>query len=355
MAGDWIPWAKPTLYGDEIDTVVDALRSTWISGGPYVDAFEDEIARRLDSPYAIAVSNGTTALHLAFLGLGIGPGDEVIVPGFTFVAAANMALAVGANLVFADVDPSTWLLEPASVARLISPRTRAIVVVHLYGNVADMDALLEIAGEHRTAVVEDAAEAAFCRHKGRFAGTMGDVGTLSFQATKTITTGEGGMVLTGDEQMFRRMLLLRDHGMRQDKRYWHDVVGYNYRLTNLQAALGCAQLRHLDTIRAERARVHRTYRNCLAGINNFQQQVFDKDVDALLDLCGTDRQRRLRYCEARGSSRCDNAHHERTRNRDPPGFLSLECTIPLQLSRVTECATYRGKRDLAADLPIPVR
>jgi perosamine synthetase len=258
------------------------LRSTWISGGPYVGAFEKEMALRLGSPYAIAVSNGTTALHLALLGLGIGPGDEVVVPAFTFVAAANMALAAGANLVFADVDPFTWLIEPVSVARVISPRTRAIVAVHLYGNVADMDALAEIASEHRTALVEDAAEACFSRYKGRSAGTMGHVGTLSFQATKTITTGEGGMVLTPDERMFRRMVLLRDHGMRQDKRYWHDVVGYNYRLTNLQAALGCAQLRHLETIRTERARVHQTYRDCLADIDNFQQQVFREGVDALL-------------------------------------------------------------------------
>jgi perosamine synthetase len=282
MAREWIPWAKPALYGDEADAVVDALRSTWISGGPYVDAFEKEMALRLGSPYAIAVSNGTTALHLALLGLGIGPGDEVVVPAFTFVAAANMALAAGANLVFADVDPFTWLIEPVSVARVISPRTRAIVAVHLYGNVADMDALAEIASEHRTALVEDAAEACFSRYKGRSAGTMGHVGTLSFQATKTITTGEGGMVLTPDERMFRRMVLLRDHGMRQDKRYWHDVVGYNYRLTNLQAALGCAQLRHLETIRTERARVHQTYRDCLADTDNFQQQVFREGVDALL-------------------------------------------------------------------------
>jgi perosamine synthetase len=282
MPNDWIPWAKPTLYGDEVGAVTDALSSTWISGGAFVDEFEREVARALDSPYAIAVSNGTTALHLALLGLGIGPGDEVVVPGFTFAAAASMALAVGAKLIFADVDPLTWGIDPASVAKVVTPRTRAIVAVHLYGNVSEMDALLEIAAGYGAAVIEDAAEAAFSTYKGRAAGTMGRVGTLSFQATKTITTGEGGMVLTADEGLHRRMLLFRDHGMRKDKRYWHDVVGYNFRLTNIQAAIGCAQLKHLPAIRAERARVHRAYRRHLSGLNSFREQLIPESVDAVL-------------------------------------------------------------------------
>lgn len=279
---EWIPYAVPTLMGDEAQMVTDALRSTWISGGAYVEKFEQEIARLSGVPYAIAVSNGTTALHLALLGLGIGPGDEVVVPNFTFAAAANVTIAVGARIVTADVDTDTWCLDPNSAERAITPRTRAIIAVHLYGNVAEMDALTALARQRGIALVEDAAEAAFSLYRGRAAGTIGQIGTLSFHASKTITTGEGGMVMTADHDLYERMTLLRSHGMRRRKPYWHEVAGYNFRLTNLQAALGCAQLKQLDTIRKERARVHHTYRRLLRDVSGFRQQVFPETVDTLL-------------------------------------------------------------------------
>lgn len=268
------PWSKPTMFGNEKGLVLEALESTWISGGPFVDRLEREFSELLGVSEAIAVSNGTTALHLANLGLNIGPDDEVIFPAFSFVAAYNMTIAVGAKPIFADVNIDTWLLDPDQIEPLITPRTKAIVPVHLYGNVADMSAICEIADAHGVSVIEDSAEAAFSCYKGRYAGTIGDVGTFSFHATKTITTGEGGMVVTNDREMADRMRVLRDHGMRKDKRYWHDVVGYNFRMTNMQAALGCAQLQHLDTIRSERARIHETYRKYLAAISQVRPQKF---------------------------------------------------------------------------------
>ena len=277
-----IPWARSTLFGTEEPLVLDALRSTWISGGPYVERLEQTIADRMRVRHAIAVSNGTTAIELALRGLNFEAGAEVIVPGFTFVAAANMVLSLGLTPLYADITPDTWLLDPAEIHRLRTPRTRAVMPVHLYGNVADMDGIAAAASEWGLDVIEDAAEASFSRHQGRFAGTIGRVGTFSFHATKTITTGEGGMVVTADDALAARCRILRDHGMRKDKRYWHDVIGHNFRLTNLQAAIGCGQLQALDQIVAERLSIHEGYKARLSDLPGVKLQHFNKNVEPVV-------------------------------------------------------------------------
>jgi perosamine synthetase len=282
VRGQGIPWARPTLSGSEEPLVLDALRSSWISGGPYVDRLEQEVADRMGIGHAVAVSNGTTALELALRALHLERGAEVIVPGFTFVAAANMVLSLGLTPLYADVKPDTWLLDPAEIHRLGTARTKAVIPVHLYGNVADMDAIGAAASERGLDVVEDAAEAAFSRQRGRCAGTFGRLGTFSFHATKTITTGEGGMVVTADDALAARCRTLRDHGMRKDKRYWHDVVGFNFRLTNLQAAIGCGQLQALDRILAERRAIHDGYKARLSGVNRIKLQAFDQQVNPVV-------------------------------------------------------------------------
>jgi perosamine synthetase len=275
-----IPWAMPQFWGRESEYVVDALSSTWISGGPYVDRLEAECARYLGTPHAIATSNGTTALHLAYLALGIGPGDEVIVPGFAFMAAANVALHLRATPVFADVDPESWCLTAAHVRQRLSARTKAVVPVHTYGNVCDMQPLLALAAEHDVAVIEDAAEAFGSRYRGQMAGTLGTLGTYSLHATKTITTGEGGLVVTSRDDLLRPMRLYRSHGV-GERRYWHEVPGHNFRLTNLQAALGCAQLEQIGRIRDARRRMFASYARHLGGMPGVRMQHFAATVDAV--------------------------------------------------------------------------
>ena len=282
LKSTFIPWAKPTFFGNEKDYVADALSSTWISGGAYVERLEADLPEILGARFGVTVSNGTAALHLALLAIGIGQGDEVIVPGYTFAAAANMVLAVGATPVYADVNPATWLLDAGALEPLITPRTKAVIPVHLYGNVAAMREIMDLAEGRSIPVIEDTAEAIFSKYNDRHAGTFGTLGTLSFQATKTITTGEGGMVLTDDRELHERMVLLRDHGMRREKRYWHDMVGYNFRMTNLQAALGCAQLEKMDHICRERHRVHAAYRKNLADESRIKEQYFERGVAPVL-------------------------------------------------------------------------
>ena len=244
-----LPVAEPSLGEKELLYVSDCIASNWISStGKYVGRFESLFADYCGSPYAVATSSGTTALHLALLALGICKGDEVIVPSLTFIATANAVTYTGATPVFIDSEPGTWNINPEKIEEAITPNTKEIIPVHLYGRPADMDPILEIARSHNLAVIEDAAEAHGADYKGRKVGSMGDIGIFSFFGNKIITTGEGGMVVTKDPYLAEQIRLLRDHGMSTSKRYWHTVLGYNYRLTNIQAAIGVAQVERIETI-----------------------------------------------------------------------------------------------------------
>ena len=282
IINEMIPWGKPCFGGKEKDYVLSALDSTWISGGEFVNKFESEFASLIGTKYAVTTSNGTAALHLALLAAGIRPGDEVIVPGFTFVAPANMAIQMGAKPVYVDIDPKTWCIDVSKVKKSITGKTKAIIPVHIYGNVCEMEALVKITKDNGIYLIEDVAEAALSKYRGKFAGSFGDLSCFSFQATKTITMGEGGAVLTNDEKLSERMRIMRSHGMRQDKRYWHDVVGYNYRLTNLQAALGYAQLQNADKIINEKARVHKRYLENLSDLPGIELQHISKEVEPVI-------------------------------------------------------------------------
>lgn len=276
-----IPWAQPEFWGNEQKYVDEALQSTWISGGHFLDRFELDFAKYCGKPFAISASNGTTAIHMAYLGLGIKPGDEIIVPGFAFMAGANIALQMNAQPVFAEVDPNSWCVTAEAIEKCISPRTRLILPVHTYGNVCLMDDILELGKTKNIPVVEDVAEAFTSRYKDKLAGTLADMATYSFQATKIITTGEGGMVITDDKELFERMGLYRSHGMLKT-RYLHEVAGHNFRLTNMQAALGCAQMEHLETIIANRKRVHVTYKKYLEPVEGIKLQYFPPEIDPVL-------------------------------------------------------------------------
>jgi perosamine synthetase len=264
---DFIPIYEPWLGAREEAYVLDAVRSGWISSlGKYVSRFEEMFAAFCGVTNAVSVSNGTTALHLALHALGIGPGDEVIVPALTFVASANAVTYTGATPVFADVDPVTWCIEPHEVARLVTPRTKAVIPVHLYGHPAPMDAINELAAAYNLLVIEDAAEAHGAAVNGKRTGGLGKIGAFSFYANKTITTGEGGMLTTDDGELAARCRLLRDHAMPPQRRYWHEEVGFNYRMTNLQAAVGVAQMERIEEFIQRKRQIAGSYRQGLNGI-----------------------------------------------------------------------------------------
>ncbi|MDM0044622.1 DegT/DnrJ/EryC1/StrS family aminotransferase [Variovorax dokdonensis] len=244
----FIPVYQPDLGGNVKAYVNECIDSSWISGGQgrFVGAFEEAFADRVGSHHAVTVCNGTVALHLALVALGIGPGDEVIVPTLTYIASANAITYTGATPVFVDSRKDTWQIDPEDVRRCITERTRAIMVVHLYGQPCDMSALGEIARQHRLFVVEDCAEAFGSTFQGQHVGTFGDIATFSFYGNKTITTGEGGMVVTNDKTLYDRCRRFRGQGLAAYREYWHDLVGYNYRMTNVAAAIGLAQLERAD-------------------------------------------------------------------------------------------------------------
>ncbi len=244
-----IPIAKPLIGEEEKAAVLDVLDSGMIAQGPRVKAFEDAFAEMCSVNHAIATSNGTTALHVALLAHGIREGDEVITTPFTFIASANSILYTGARPVFVDIDPVTYNLDPEKIEEAITPKTRAILPVHLFGLAADMDPILKIAETHNLTVIEDACQAHGAQYKGQHAGSF-TIGTFSLYPTKNMTSAEGGMIITNDPVVAETCRAIRHHGMR--RRYYHDELGFNFRMTDVHAAIGLAQLGKLDQLNAAR-------------------------------------------------------------------------------------------------------
>jgi perosamine synthetase len=259
-----IPVSRPFISELEVSLVTDAVSSTWVSSiGPYLDQFERMFAEFCGVKHAVAVSNGTVGLHLALVALGIGAGDEVMIPDLTFVATANAVRVAGAVPVFADVSRATYCIDPDSVRRLLTPKTKAIMPVHLYGHPANLPAILEIARARGFFVIEDAAESHGASIGMLRTGAFGHCGVFSFYGNKIITTGEGGAITTNDNELNVRLRHLRDHAMSKDLRYWHTEVGFNYRMTNLQAALGVAQLKQVDQFLNAREEILDSYKKNL--------------------------------------------------------------------------------------------
>jgi perosamine synthetase len=265
-----IPIYKPDLSGNEKRYVNECLDETWISSrGKFVERFEIAIAELVGAGHAVSVHNGTEAAHLALSCAGVKPGDEVIVPTFTYIASVNTITQCGAVPIFAECDPETWQLDPADVVGRMTPRVKAIVPVHLYGGACDMSALCSIAQGAGLKVIEDCCEALGTKLDGRHVGTLGLAGTFSFYGNKTITTGEGGMVVTSDQSLADQMRVVRNQGMSLTRRYWHDRMGYNYRMTNIQAAIGLAQTE----------RVSETLMKKRAVADGYRQRLKDLPVD----------------------------------------------------------------------------
>lgn len=262
-----IPVAMPDLSGNEEKYILKAIRSSWISStGPYVQEFEHKFAELCGTRTAVSVCNGTLALHLALLALDVRPGDDVLVPSLTYVATANVVRYVGAEPVFVDVDPNTWCINPELIEASITRRTRGIIVVHLYGHPADMDAINQVAAIHGLWVLEDAAEAHLARYKGRPVGSLAPLATFSFYGNKIFTCGEGGAITLDDKNLELRIRTLRGQGMDPKRQYYFPVTGYNYRLTNVACAILCAQLERHKQIIERRHQIFSMYRQMLADI-----------------------------------------------------------------------------------------
>ncbi len=269
-AETFIPVCEPVLDGREREYVLDCLDGNWVSSlGKYIPQFEETFATYCDAAHGVACSSGTAALHLALEAIGIQPGDEVIIPAFSLIVSANVVAMVGAKPVLVDVSPDTWCIDAERIEEKITPRTKAIMVVHMYGHPCDMDAIMKIAGRHGLRVIEDCAQAHGAEVNGRRVGSLGDVGAFSFYGNKLITTGEGGMVVTNDRAIAERAELLRNQAFEKE-RFVHRAVGFNYRMTNVQAAMGLAQCDHLDRNVARKIEIARNYEELLAGCAGLQ-------------------------------------------------------------------------------------
>lgn len=273
-----IPYGKQTIEQDDIQAVVDVLKSDFLTTGPKIAEFEQTVADYVGAKYAVAISNGTSALHAACFAAGIGPGDEVITTPLTFAASANCVLYCGGTPVFADVDPKTYNIDPEDIRRKITDRTKAIIAVHLAGQPCDMDAIHSIAREYGLIVIEDGAHALGSVYKGKKVGSLSDMTTFSFHPVKPITTGEGGMIATDNEDFYKKMVLFRSHGITRDDSimtrndgpwfYQQFDLGYNYRITDIQCALGCSQMKKLDRFLARRKEIVARYNEAFADCDN---------------------------------------------------------------------------------------
>lgn len=278
-----IPVANPFLDEHEIELLNECIISGWVSsGGPFVNKFEDLVAEHTGTKYAISCSSGTSGLHLTLLANDIGPGDEVIVPTLTFIATANAVSYTGAKPVFVDCNINTWNIDPTLIKESITAKTKAIIPVHLYGLPADMDLINQIAKEHNLLVIEDASEAQGAKYKNKMVGSLADMAVFSFFGNKIITTGEGGMIVTNDKYLAEKCRILRDHGMTKERRYWHQVLGYNYRMTNMQAAIGVAQMAKIGKIIEKKKQIAKEYKEILGqskaiifpAEENFSENIF---------------------------------------------------------------------------------
>ena len=274
--------SEPSLLGNEKKYVNDCLDSNWISSnGKYLSLFEKEFANYCGVKHAIATNNGTTALHLALVGLGLKPGDEVLVPTVTFIATANAVTYCGAKPVLVDVLPNNLNLDPSDIQDKINSNTVGIIAVHLYGYPARMNEINDIARQHNLWVLEDAAESHGAKYFGKKVGGLADAATFSFYGNKIITTGEGGMVTTNDDDLAKKLVLYRSQGMDPNKRYWFPVIGFNYRMTNIQAALGLAQLEQIDHILRRRTKISQKYFNLLQDIEEVELPTQEVSIDSV--------------------------------------------------------------------------
>lgn len=259
-----LPISTPLIGKEEKNAVLEVLSSGILAQGPKVKEFEDRFAGYVGTEHAIATSSGTTALHTALLACGIGKGDEVATTPFSFVASSNSILYCGAKPVFADIDPRTFNIDPEKVKEKITPNTKALLVVHLYGQPCEMGALSEICEDHKLMLIEDACQAHGAKHEGKKVGSFGDCAAFSFYPTKNMTTGEGGMVTTNDEEVANKAKLIREHGSKV--RYHHDILGYNYRMTDIAAAVGLEQLKKLDNMNEKRIKNAERLTNNIKGV-----------------------------------------------------------------------------------------
>ena len=268
---NFIPISQPSITEKEIAYVTDAIQSGWVSSlGRYIDLFETKFSQYCGTQYALTTSNGTTALHLALVSLGIKAGDEVIIPDLTFIATANAVKYTGATVVLVDIEETTLCINPKAIESAITKKTKAIIPVHLYGHPANMLEINELAKQYNLFVIEDAAEAHGAEINGKKVGGFGDCAIFSFYGNKIMTSGEGGMITTNNKALYEKMKYLRDHAMSQEKRYWHTEIGFNYRMTNLQAALGLAQLERIDDLINKKTEIFAWYNKALVNITKLQ-------------------------------------------------------------------------------------